>query len=150
MDALFSRKTLGPVDHHHEPEKLTYKTRGARLASTLGKHALGLTSVVGHRLRRGGLGLLLRIVGAIVAIVVLINLIPSPLNGRKSPVPGWFKKKPVARGDDLRIVVFGSQDVAASALDGRPNGGSTWTHTLCKEVCALKSSRRALCTWERG
>ncbi|KAF4125920.1 hypothetical protein GMORB2_1166 [Geosmithia morbida] len=138
MDALFSKKTLGPVDHH-QPQKRRLRF-AAGLGSTLYKGVAGLSSVVVRRARRGGLSLLLKILATVVSVIILIRLIPSPLNGRKSPVPGWFKKKPVARGDDLRIVVFGSQDVAASSLDSRP-GGSTWTHTLCKELkCGTRHS----------
>lgn len=128
MDALLSAKAeaLGP------------RKPNPRLAAWR-RRIQALPIVIFHRVRRGGLSLLLKVLAVVVLVVILIGLIPSPLNKHRNPL-GWGEKpQPALLGDELRIVVFGSQDVAASAMDSRP-GGATWSDVLCKEVGEAASS----------
>lgn len=87
--------------------------------------------VFSHRIRRGGLGLLLRVLGLVFGLFVLLHLAPSHLGDYRN-VLRWSSKEP-AKAADLRIVVFGSQDLVGSSID-TSSDRVTWPERLCKEV----------------
>lgn len=70
--------------------------------------------------------------GFVVTVLLLLHVLSSRLEATYQGIVAWSTPGSVDIGD-LRIVVFGSQDVLGSATDGS-NGRSTWTERLCSEV----------------
>lgn len=101
---------------------------------------LGLRTVLlfcSNRVWRGGPRLLAQILGLILAILVIFRLLPEYLGGSfqrgYNNIFTWSSVEP-DRPVDLRIVVFGSPDLAGSAVDNTEKR-TTWTEQLCREVC---------------
>ncbi|KAK7403694.1 hypothetical protein QQX98_010538 [Neonectria punicea] len=84
---------------------------------------------------RGGLRIILQISAIFITIFIIFGLLPERLGG--SPLTNYkdiltWKAEPVPEAN-LRIVVFGSPDVAGSAPDVN-HVRTTWTEELCKQL----------------
>lgn len=98
---------------------------------------LGVKAVLvfcSNRVLRGGPRVILQVLAFILTIFILVHLLPERLGGggfSYKNILTW--KSPSAHAADLRIVVFGSPDVAGSAVDSKQKR-TTWTEQLCREV----------------
>lgn len=92
-----------------------------------------LVFISGHA-RRGGLRLLLQLCAGLCFIFLLLHIAPSRIVDGYGNIMSWYGSKQEDAGN-LRIVVFGSQDVAGSAVQG-DNQRGTWTQHLCVQVSA--------------
>ncbi|KAH7146532.1 hypothetical protein EDB81DRAFT_495878 [Dactylonectria macrodidyma] len=87
------------------------------------------------RARRGGFRIVLQIAAALLTIFILFGLLPERMGGGLSnykDILTW-KAEPEQQIANLRIVVFGSPDVAGSAVD-EDHVRTTWTEELCKQM----------------
>ena len=97
-----------------------------------------------NRVRRGGLGLILKIAAVFFSLIFLYSLFtPTGQEYRKAFNKYTWHRKKIAASDSrhLRIVVFGSQDVFGSATDAIPDRFDervSWPEQLCEEVRATK------------
>lgn len=132
MDGLLSKA----FDSHE------YQSLNDRSAS-LPQRVKAVGHVFFHRIRRGGLGLLLRVSALVFGLFILIHLVPPHLSDRYRNVLSWSSKEPT-KGADLRIVVFGSQDLVGSSIDTKSDR-ATWPEKLCAEVSQYGLSKRAPC-----
>lgn len=99
-----------------------------------GAKALALTLY--HRVRRGGVGLLLRVLGVSLGFLLFYQLVPAHVPDRYRNVLSWSTPETV-KGGGLRIVTFGSQDLMGSAIDTASNR-LTWPEQLCQQVRSLR------------
>lgn len=85
---------------------------------------------------RGGFRVLLQISAVLLTIFILFGLLPERMGGSSNLIGykdmlSW--KAEHEQQSNLRIVVFGSPDVAGSAAD-QVHVRTTWTEELCKQV----------------
>ena len=85
-----------------------------------------------YRIRRGGLGLLLKATGVVITLAVFYQLVPQDISQRYRHVTSWAPAEET-KGPGLRIVAFGSQDLMGSATDS-VSDRLTWPQRLCDEV----------------
>ena len=127
MDRLFSQ----PFDSQEK------KSPGDLSASSLPERTKALAAALLHRLRRGGVSLLLRVAAVVFAIFALIHLMPPDISDRYlvRTSSSAASADPAVKAADLRIVVFGSQDLlGSSSHNDTTTQWTTWAEKLCEEV----------------
>jgi len=125
MDSLLSK----PFDSQEQ------KSPGDLSASSLPERTKALAAALLHRLRRGGVSLLLRVAAVVFAIFFLIHLMPPDISDRYHNVLSWSSADSAVKAADLRMVVFGSQDLLGSSSPNDTTAhGTTWAEKLCKEL----------------
>lgn len=83
---------------------------------------------------RGGFRLSLNVTIFILGVLLLVGLFPHHVNHSYQTIINWTNPLPDDTFD-LRIVVFGSQDLSGSAIDGQGDKERvSWTQRLCQEV----------------
>ncbi|KFH44355.1 hypothetical protein ACRE_049010 [Hapsidospora chrysogenum ATCC 11550] len=125
MDSLLSK----PFDSQEQ------KSPGDLSASSLPERTKALAAALLHRLRRGGVSLLLRVAAVVFAIFLLVHLVPPDITDRYHSVLSWSSADSAVKAADLRMVVFGSQDLLGSSSPNDTTAhGTTWAQKLCKEL----------------
>ncbi|KAL6853275.1 hypothetical protein J3F83DRAFT_510637 [Trichoderma novae-zelandiae] len=88
--------------------------------------------VCSHRMWRGGPRSILQITAVAFVLLMLFYFVPLQLDDRYQQILTWSAPDPSATGD-LRIVVFGSQDLLGSAPDAKHTRLS-WPEHLCRQL----------------
>ncbi|KAK5997332.1 hypothetical protein PT974_02687 [Cladobotryum mycophilum] len=101
-------------------------------SSKWGSWAKAVLVVCSHRMWRGGPRSLLQISAVTLSLLILFYLVPSLLGDDYQTLLSWSNGQPPS-SNDLRIVVFGSQDLLGSARDN-VHSRATWPEHLCKEL----------------
>jgi hypothetical protein len=96
------------------------------------QHIKAIVLTLFHRIRRGGLGLLLKVTAAVITLGVFYQLVPQDISQRYRHGTSWGPTEDT-KGPGLRIVAFGSQDLMGSATDS-VSDRLTWPQRLCDEV----------------
>lgn len=80
---------------------------------------------------------MLQIIAFVLTILLIVGMFPSHLQDGYKTVLSW--SHPLESLDkDLRVVVFGCQDLAGSSIQETAGFERTsWTRRLCKEVRVL-------------
>ncbi|KAF7542546.1 hypothetical protein G7Z17_g11478 [Cylindrodendrum hubeiense] len=110
------------------PTSLEHNNEGNSLARTL--------LFCSNRAWRGGFRVVLQVSAVLLTIFILFGLLPERMGGG-SNLTGYkdiltWKAEP-EQLSNLRIVVFGSPDVAGSSAD-KNHVRTTWTEELCKQM----------------
>lgn len=85
-----------------------------------------------NRIWRGGPRIGLQIFACALSFMLLYHMVPLSLEGKYQSLFSWSNDVPGITGD-LRIVVFGSQDMMGSAIDAQ-RSKLTWPEHLCSQV----------------
>ncbi|KAG9257632.1 uncharacterized protein F5Z01DRAFT_646559 [Emericellopsis atlantica] len=85
-----------------------------------------------HRVRRLGVGFLLKCVGVFGFLLLLLHLMEPRLGDRYRNVLSWTSTE-TTEGPHLRLVVFGTQDLVGSSGSSEIEQ-MTWPEKLCKEL----------------
>jgi hypothetical protein len=83
---------------------------------------------------RGGPRSILQISAVAFVLLMLFFFVPLQLDDRYQQILSW--SAPESSSSDLRIVVFGSQDLLGSAPDAQ-HTQTSWPEHLCKQVRTL-------------
>ncbi|KAH6604937.1 hypothetical protein Trco_006644 [Trichoderma cornu-damae] len=94
--------------------------------------AKALLVVCWHRLWRGGPRSVLHLTAAAFVVLILFHLVPLQHDDRYQQILSWSAPESAA-SSDLRIVVFGSQDLLGSAPDAK-HTHTSWPEYLCKQL----------------
>ncbi|KAL7929156.1 hypothetical protein V8C35DRAFT_316413 [Trichoderma chlorosporum] len=89
--------------------------------------------VCSHRMWRGGPRSILQITAAVFVLLMLLLFVPLQLDDRYQQILNWSAAPEPTPAGDLRIVVFGSQDLMGSAPDAKHTQKS-WPEHLCTEL----------------
>lgn len=95
-------------------------------------HAKAFLVVCSHRMWRGGPRSILQIAAAAFGLLMLFYFVTLQLDDRYQQILSWSTPESGGSGD-LRIVVFGSQDLMGSAPDAK-HTHTSWPEHLCKQV----------------
>lgn len=93
--------------------------------------------VCSHRMWRGGPRSILQISAVAFVLLMLFYFVPLQLDDRYQQMLTWSAPDPSVTGD-LRIVVFGSQDLLGSAPDAK-HSRQSWPEHLCRQVRIYES-----------
>ncbi|UKZ73411.1 hypothetical protein TrVFT333_001058 [Trichoderma virens FT-333] len=89
--------------------------------------------VCSHRMWRGGPRSILQITATAFVLLMLFYFVPLQLDDRYQHILNWSAPESATSGGDLRIVVFGSQDLMGSAPDAK-HTYTSWPEHLCKQL----------------
>lgn len=106
-------------------------------SSQWGQQAKAFLLVCSHRMWRGGPRSILQITAVAFALLMLFFFVPLQFDDQYQQILNWSAPESAA-SSDLRIVVFGSQDLLGSAPDSE-HTQTSWPEHLCKQVRALSS-----------
>ncbi|KAM6482203.1 hypothetical protein HDV62DRAFT_62389 [Trichoderma sp. SZMC 28011] len=95
-------------------------------------HAKAFLVVCSHRMWRGGPRSILQIAAAAFGLLMLFYFVTLQLDDRYQQILSWSTPESGGSGD-LRIVVFGSQDLMGSAPDAK-HTHTSWPEHLCKQL----------------
>lgn len=105
-----------------------------RPATTWGQRLKALAALFSTRILRGGPRLLIQVTACLVVLFFFISLMPSRLSAGYESILEWSNPMP-REARDLRVVAFGSQDLAGSAVPANQESDRVpWTKVLCKQV----------------
>lgn len=107
---------------------------GAPRSTTWGQRLKALAVLCTTKLWRGGPRLVLQVTACVLTLCLLFGVMPSRLSGGYETILQWTH--PMAgEAVDLRVVAFGSQDLAGSAMPAKTKSDRVpWTKVLCKRV----------------
>ena len=107
---------------------------GAARKATWGQRLKALVVICTTRLWRGGPRFLLQVTACVLTLCLLFGVMPSRLSGGYETILQWTHPMP-GEAVDLRVVAFGSQDLAGSAMPAKTKSDRVpWTKVLCKRV----------------
>lgn len=104
-------------------------------SSKWSQRAKAFLVVCSHRMWRGGPRSILQITAVAFVLLMLFFFVPLQFDDHYQQILNWSAPDSAA-SSDLRIVVFGSQDLLGSAPDAE-HTQTSWPEHLCKQVRAL-------------
>lgn len=96
--------------------------------------------IFASKLWRGGPRFLLQLTASVLTILLLAGLFPQHIQHNYDKIISWTRPLP-DEAANLRIVVFGSQDLSGSGITAESKTRKPWTEALCELVSRSRKRR---------